>query len=48
MTEVLAIIIIVCMVGILACIGVYNNWRDKKHLKFRKSRRDLNPEFWED
>lgn len=41
MTEYLAIIIIVCMIGILAGIGIYNNSRDKKYL-------DLNPEFWED
>ena len=41
MSEYLAIIIIVCMIGILAGIGVYNNWKDKKYP-------DLNPEFWED
>ena len=38
MTEYLAIIIIVCMIGILAGIGIYNNWRDKKYP-------DINPEF---
>lgn len=41
MTEYLAITIIVCMIGILAGIGIYNNHRDKKY-------KDLNPEFWED